>query len=136
MNWFFCLLFKNGWNLKKMPGCVYNSTRNWWKYKREHNMWLYAFYSYRIKKNSNFKTFWSYNAKKSGWTKKNSWSISSNRDQIYNGTIENYYCAKKKLLNFQKKLPGIRSYAIIFLVTIDRWSVWRVKVSGNSLFII
>ena len=51
---------------------------------------------------------------------KNSSSISSNRDQIYNGTIKNYLCAKKKLLNFKKKLPGIRSYVIIFLVTIDR----------------
>ena len=64
------------------------------------------FIAIELRKNSNFKTFWSYNAKKSGWTKKNSWSISSNRDQIYNGTIENYFCAKKKLLNFQKSYQG------------------------------
>ena len=40
-----------------MPGCAYNSTGNWWKYKREHNMWLYAFYSYRIKKIQILKLF-------------------------------------------------------------------------------
>ena len=77
-----------------MPGCAYNSTGNWWKYKREHNMWLYAFYSYRIKKIQILKLFGPIMQKRAV-EQKNSWSISSNRDQIYNGTIKNYYCAKK-----------------------------------------
>ena len=51
--------------------------------------------------------------KRSGGTKKYSWSISSKRDQKYNETIKNDYMAKK-ITQFQKQLPGIRSYTTIF----------------------
>ena len=57
-------------------------------------MWVDTFYSYRIKKNQILKVFGPIMQKRAVEQKKYSWSISSNRDQKYNGTIKNDYYAK------------------------------------------
>ena len=66
-------------------------------------MWLDAFYSSWIKKIQNFKLSGPIIQKRAVEQKKYSWPISSNRDQKYNETIENDYCAKK-ISQFPKKV--------------------------------
>ena len=65
----------------------------------------YAFIAFELKKIQILKLFGPIMQKRAV-EQKNSWSISSNRDQIYNGTIKNYLCAKKNYLISKKSYQG------------------------------